>query len=205
MLAGLLVWKFGRDRRYRGSAVDAAYGPGDATDGGEDEVRAPLREAETPVEFEPPDNLRPGELGTLIDFEANPLDVTATIIDLAVRGYLKIEELDKAWYQRKHDWMLTKLPEEGELRRYERTLYDGLFADGDQVKLSDLHNKFAERMTKVREQLMDDAMSKGWFARKPGTVKVLYGILGILVARRRGRRSRSSSRRRRTPRCSACR
>jgi uncharacterized protein (TIGR04222 family) len=181
VLAGLLVWKFGRDRRYRGSAVDAAYGPGDATDGGEDEVRAPLREAETPVEFEPPDNLRPGELGTLIDFEANPLDITATIIDLAVRGYLKIEDLDKAWYQRKHDWMLTKLPEEGELRRYERTLYDGLFADGDQVKLSDLHNKFAERMTKVREQLMDDAMAKGWFARKPGTVKVLYGILGILV------------------------
>ena len=140
-----------------------------------------MREAETPVEFQPPDNLRPGELGTLIDFEANPLDVTATIIDLAVRGYLKIEELDKEWYQRKHDWLLTKLPKEGELRRYERTLYDGLFADGDEVKLSDLHNKFAERMTKVREQLMDDAMSKGWFARKPGTVKVLYGILGILV------------------------
>ena len=36
-------------------------------------------------------------------------------------------------------------------------------------------------MSKVREQLMDDAMSKGWFARKPGTVKVLYGLLGILV------------------------
>ena len=89
-----------------------------------------MREAETPVEFQPPDNLRPGELGTLIDFEANPLDVTATIIDLAVRGYLKIEELDKEWYQRKHDWLLTKLPKEGELRRYERTLYDGLFADG---------------------------------------------------------------------------
>jgi hypothetical protein len=171
-----LVWKFGRDRRYAGSAVDAAYG----TDGGP-EVSAPLREAETPVEFEPPDHLRPGELGTLIDFEAGPLDVTATIIDLAVRGYLKIEELDKAWYQRKHDWKLTKLAKEGELRRYERTLYDGLFEDGDEVNLSDLHNKFAARMAKVREQLMDDAMSQGWFARKPGTVKVLYGLLGILV------------------------
>jgi hypothetical protein len=171
-----LVWKFGRDRRYAGSAVDAAYGK----DGGPD-VAAPLHEAETPVEFEPPEKLRPGELGTLIDFEAGPLDVTATIIDLAVRGYLKIEELDKAWYERKHDWKLTKLPKDGELRRYERTLYDGLFEDGDEVNLSDLHNKFAARMAKVREQLMDDAMSKGWFARKPGTVKVLYGILGILV------------------------
>ena len=179
LLAGIvifLVWKFGRDRRYAGSAVDAAYGK----DGGP-EVGAPLREAETPVEFVPPDNLRPGELGTLVDFEAGALDVTATIIDLAVRGYLKIEEVEKEWYQFKHDWTLTKLPKDGELRRYERTLYDGLFRDGDEIKLSDLKNTFATRMGNVREQLMDDAMSKGWFARKPGTVKVLYGLLGILV------------------------
>jgi hypothetical protein len=37
--------------------------------------------------------LRPGELGTLVDAAANPLDVTATIVDLAVRGYLRIEEI----------------------------------------------------------------------------------------------------------------
>jgi hypothetical protein len=185
LLAGIvifLVWKFGRDRRYAGSAVDAAYGTarGDGEDGGP-EVSAPLREAETPVEFEPPEQLRPGELGTLIDFDAGPLDVTATIIDLAVRGYLKIEEVDKEWYQFKHDWKLTKLPKEGQLRQYERTLYSGLFRDGDEVKLSDLKNTFAARMSKVREQLVDDAMSKGWFTRKPGTVKVLWGLLGMLV------------------------
>ena len=107
--------------------------------------------------------------------------MTATIIDLAVRGYLKIEEVDKEWYQFKHDWKLTKLPKEGALRQYERSLYSGLFKSGDEVKLSDLKNTFAERMSKVREQLMDDAMSQGWFTRKPGTVKVLWGMLGILV------------------------
>ncbi len=171
-----LVWKFGRDRRYAGSAVEAAYGK----DGGP-ETTAPLHEAETPVEFEPPEHLRPGELGTLIDFDAGALDVTATIIDLAVRGYLKIEEVDKEWYQFKHDWKLTKLPKEDELRQYERSLSSGLFKDGDEVKLSELKNRFAERMSKVRGQLMDDAMSKGWFNRKPGTVKVLWGLLGFLV------------------------
>jgi hypothetical protein len=171
-----LVWKFGRDRRYTGSAVDAAYGK----DGGP-ETTAPLHEAETPVEFEPPEELRPGELGTLIDFDAGTLDVTATIIDLAVRGYLKIEEVEKEWYQFKHDWKLTKLEKDDSLRQYERSLYSGLFKDGDEVKISDLKNTFATRMSKVREQLMDDAMSKGWFTRKPGTVKVLWGILGIFV------------------------
>jgi uncharacterized protein (TIGR04222 family) len=171
-----LIWKFGRDRRYAGSAVDAAYG----TAGGP-EVGAPLREAETPVEFVPPDDLRPGQLGTLIDFVANPLDVTATIIDLAVRGYLKIEEVDKAWYQRKHDWKLIKLDKQDSLHRYERTLYDGLFKSGDEVLLSDLHNTFAERMKSVQKQLMDDAMAKGWFSRRPGTVKGWFVALGVLV------------------------
>jgi uncharacterized membrane protein len=175
-IVGFLVWKFGRDRRHAGSAVEAAYG----ADGGP-EVVAPLRERETPVEFEPPEGLRPGELGTLVDFDAGPLDVTATIIDLAVRGFLTIEEVDKAWYQFKHDWTLTKLPKEEPLKQYERTLYSGLFRDGDQVKLSDLKNTFAQRMSKVREQLMDDAMAKKWFTRKPGTVKVLWGLLGVVV------------------------
>ncbi len=36
VLVGLLVWKFGRDRRYAGSPVDAAYG----TDGGAEVARA---------------------------------------------------------------------------------------------------------------------------------------------------------------------
>jgi uncharacterized protein (TIGR04222 family) len=193
------VWRFGRDRRYAGSAVDAAYGPaighaatgnaaaGDAATalaatGAAAEVRAPLHESETPVEFEPPDKLRPGQLGVLVDFKANPLDVTATIVDLAVRGYLRIEEQDPTGvFIRKHDWKLVKLPKEEPLHRYERTLYDALFQSGDTVLLSDLHNTFASRMQKVEKDLMDDAMSKGWFRRKPGTTKGLWFALGLLV------------------------
>jgi uncharacterized protein (TIGR04222 family) len=177
------VWRFGRDRRYAGSAVDAAYGPtaADATHGAA-EVSAPLREAETPVEFEPPDKLRPGQLGVLVDFRANPLDVTATIVDLAVRGYLRIEEQDPTgMFFRKHDWKLVKQPKEEPLHRYERTLYDALFEPGDTVLLSDLHNKFASDMQKVEKALMDDAMGQGWFRRKPGTTKGLWFALGLLV------------------------
>ena len=105
-------------------------------------------EHETPVEFVPPDELRPGQVGTLVDFKANPLDVTATIVDLAVRGYLKIEEIDEAsLFQFKHDWKLTKLPKEddAELLPYERTLLDGLFRTATRCKLSDLHEHVRRR------------------------------------------------------------
>ena len=65
------------------SAVDAAFGTSS-----EGEEAVPLFERGThPVEYAPPDSIRPGQVGTLIDETATPLDVTATMVDLAVRGY----------------------------------------------------------------------------------------------------------------------
>ncbi len=87
---GLVAWRRGRDRRWTGSAVDAAFG----NISGDDE-RIPVGQHDPgPVEFVPPDGVRPGQVGTLIDERANLLDVTATIVDLAVRGHLKIVEVD---------------------------------------------------------------------------------------------------------------
>jgi hypothetical protein len=44
------------------------------------------------VQYEPPDAMTPAELGTLLDHKAEMHDITATLVDLAVRGYLLIEE-----------------------------------------------------------------------------------------------------------------
>jgi uncharacterized membrane protein YgcG len=50
------------------------------------------REESIVVRYEPPEAMSPTELGTLIDHEAQMRDVTATLVDLAVRGYVGIEE-----------------------------------------------------------------------------------------------------------------
>jgi uncharacterized membrane protein YgcG len=130
LLAGLgyLLWATGRDRRAVGSPVDIAYGTSR-----EGEQSVPLFEHGTyPVEYAPPDDIRPGQVGTIIDEVANPLDVTASIVDLAVRGYLRIEEIPKRWIFGKPDWRLVKLKEADEgLIHYERLLLDGLFEDAD--------------------------------------------------------------------------
>lgn len=44
------------------------------------------------VQYEPPDSLTPAEVGTLIDHSAHMHDITATLVDLAVRGYIHIEQ-----------------------------------------------------------------------------------------------------------------
>ena len=42
--------------------------------------------------YEPPPGISPAEAGTLIDDSIHPRDITCTMVDLAVRGYFKIEE-----------------------------------------------------------------------------------------------------------------
>ena len=104
-----------------------------------------MREAETPVEFVPPDDLRPGQLGTLVDFKANPLDVTATIVDLAVRGYLKIEEVDEGVVPVQARLEAHQAAEGRRAAPLRAHAVDGLFRDGDEVKLSDLQEQVRRR------------------------------------------------------------
>jgi uncharacterized membrane protein YgcG len=171
---GTLVWRVGRDRRALGSPVDVAFGEGDGSE------RVPLwHRGEVPVELEPPDGMRPGQLGTLIDERANPLDVTATIVDLAVRGFLRIEEIEKAHWFSKGDWRLVRLKDGDGLLSYERRLFDALFASGDGVELSDLKNKFAAQLHKVQNDLYDDAVDRGWFAGRPDRVRALWLVAGV--------------------------
>ncbi len=92
------------------------------------------RERQTIVpEYEPPEKMRPAQAGLLIDEQADTKDVTATIVDLAVRGYLTITELPAEGLFGKKDWTLTRVPAKeapGALQQYERTIFEGLFGEG---------------------------------------------------------------------------
>lgn len=174
----LLTWRRGRDRQYAGSPTDAAFGNDDGA-----EHPVPLGGVKAiPVEFVPPDGLRPGQVGTLVDEVAHPLDVTATIIDLAVRGYLRIEELpDTGFFKSKTDYRLVRLPPADGLLPYEATLLGALFASGGDILLSSLRNTFATKMAGVQNALYDDAVTRGWFPRRPDKVRGHWIGLGVLA------------------------
>jgi len=132
--------------------------------------------------FAPPDGVRPGQIGTLIDEQADVIDVTATIIDLAVRGYLLIEELSRETYGRL-DWQLRRLdkPADG-LLPYERMLHDALFTGSDVVRLSDLDGTFADQLSAVRVALYEDVVRQGWFARRPDSERTRWTTTGTVLA-----------------------
>jgi hypothetical protein len=172
-----LAWTRGRDRRYLGSQVDQVLGNPDGA-----AQRVPIGEgdAEAPVEFAPPEGIQPGQVGTLIDERANTLDVSATIVDLAVRGHLVIQEIPDHGLFGKPDWRLVRLEaDEATLLPYERLLLEGLFRDGDDVTLSSLRATFAQRLSKVEDSLYVDARDRGWFAIRPDKVRSRWRLLGL--------------------------
>ncbi len=98
--------------------------------------RDPERDAVT-VQYDPPDKLTPAECGTLVDDEVAMRDITATIVDLAVKGYLVIEEKDQSamlGLSHHHDYVFhLKKPSEQwqDARPHERAMLAALFYQGE--------------------------------------------------------------------------
>ncbi len=152
------------------------------------------REHETIVaEYEPPEKIRPAQAGLLIDESADTKDVTATIVDLAVRSYLTITEIPPRgpFGIVKKDWSLARTVGRADpeaLQPYERTIFDGLFGEGamdataeptDEVKLSALKQHFYTTLAKAQRELYADSVSRKWFAADPQRVRQIYAGLGV--------------------------
>jgi uncharacterized membrane protein YgcG len=141
------------------------------------------------VQFTPPAGVAPGLVGTVLDEEANTIDVSATVVDLAVRGYLRIEEVSPGGLFSRTDWRLTRLdpPREEPLARYEQTIYDGLFATGNPVLLSELKNHFASTLRSAQAQMYAEVTHRGWFRESPEQQRRVWraigtGLVGIGLA-----------------------
>ena len=163
-------WVHGRDRAY----LTQYYLTKDPRQGAE-----PLfRHDPVVVEFTPPQDLRAAELGLILDEKADPKDVTATIVDLAVRGFLTIAEVPG-----KKDWVLTQMRswDPAEVMSYENTILAGLFAGRQQVTLSDLKGTFMLELRTAESQMYQDAMFRKWFTSSPQQSRAAWGCLGIGV------------------------
>ncbi len=173
---GLIVrfwWLHGRDRAY----LTQYY----LTNDPRDQVEPVFHHDPVVVEFGPPQDLRPAQLGLVLDESADTKDVTATIVDMAVRGFLTISEVPG-----KKDWFFTRKPGEVPgMLSYERTLFDGLFQNGrQQVKVSELKGTFLTTLRSAETEVYSDAMSRKLFRFRPDLMRglaILIAIVGIVL------------------------
>jgi hypothetical protein len=138
---------------------------------------------------QPPADVPPGIAGTLIDERADVADVIATLMDLARRGYLVIEESSESSAVRlvSKEFTLKKVangPGLEALNPFERQLYDSIFRGPDTVRFSDLNQRFYTQMPGLQSRLYDTAVQLGLFRGSPQSVRSSYGCLGtfLLVA-----------------------
>ncbi len=135
--------------------------------------------------YEPPEKMRPAEVGTLIDDAVNPRDITAIMVDLAVRGFLKITEVQhKGLLFSSKDYQLDLLKDReswGDASDYERAMLDQIFAGGKTTLLSDLKNHFYTVLPTIKGEVMGALKSKGMYSVDPESAAGLWVIGGILI------------------------
>lgn len=175
-----LGWLLMRTRRGSRDEVYLGLTPGlSPVDGQEAMVGKGAHKTPVAVQFTPPAGARPGELGVLTDHTADNTDITATMIDLAVRGYLTIEQTGKK------DWTFTKRSGSKGLVAYERHLFDSLFSEGSVVETDDLKDKdYAGVLSGTRSRLYDRVTKElHWFPKNPSLVRgvAVVGGIGLIV------------------------
>ena len=128
-------------------------------------------------EFASPAGVLPGHVGLLLRGRPGPLDLAATVLDLAVRNYLWIsaEDGDRRLARRN--------PPDEHLTGFERAVYEAVVPD-EPVTLAELRQRHIEV---PRAELAADAVRRGWFAtrrlRRAGIRIFCYGVfLTVLLA-----------------------
>ncbi len=120
--------------------------------------------------------LTPGEVGALVDETVNPRDLSGTVVDLAKRGYLKIEE------RKKNDWYFVKrraFAEDAGLLPFEKELLKGFFKTSDETRLKDRH--LTTTVLETEKKLYDQLVADGLFPKNPNSTRTFYYIIGGLA------------------------
>ncbi|HBX82092.1 MAG TPA: hypothetical protein DEG88_12255, partial [Propionibacteriaceae bacterium] len=197
---------FGRDEMFTG--LPPGLIPPDPATAPRERVRSASREydGEIAVAFSPPAGLTPGLVGTVIDGSVDSRDITATLVDLAVRGHLTITAVPadqeanparKRFAKRpegevpKVDWVIghpTGTPRD-ELAPFEQSLIQGVLGGAESVRMSQLGDSGLQALRHTQAGFYADVMARGWYKRHPrksggwGCLPIGAGVLlAVLMA-----------------------
>ena len=132
---------------------------------------------------EAPSGTPPGLVGTLVDEKADLRDLTATLIDLARRGVVTLEEREAqgAFGVGAKSFILKKNGEPQGLRRYEQLLYDAVFAGQAERDLSKMPETFFAQMPALENALYEAATQEGLFPSNPNSARNGYSVAGAVI------------------------
>ena len=137
-------------------------------------------------QYEPPKGFTPAEAGSLVDDAVHPRDITSTIVDLAVRGYLKIQEINEKvllFSHKDYEFQLLKpMSEWGDLAPHETVMMTDLFQGGESTRLSSLKNRFYTAIPILKQDIMAALRRKGMYIVDPDSAHSYVFVAAVVIA-----------------------
>ena len=187
VIAVAAVFSLGVWRRFRQGRDDYFIGIPPTTIPAADEIAghpvAPLPQ-QPPVTARsvPPDDLRPAVAGRLAHKSTSPNAEAATVVDLAVRGHLRLQEVKTNRKGKPKDWYLIPSPgeQEREAAGYEADLLTAIFGERDQaVRMKGARPRLQRAFRELRQGVMHEADDRGLFTRPLHiTARMSAGLTG---------------------------
>jgi uncharacterized membrane protein YgcG len=134
--------------------------------------------------YEPPTGMTPAEAGTLLDDTIHPRDITSTLIDLAVRGFVTIEEVDDkglVFHHKDYIFHLLKpMAQWTDLAPHESVILANMFMGGEVTRLSSLKNRFYTAIPAIRQDIKSQLRKKGMYLLDPDSANG-YSLFGAVL------------------------
>lgn len=135
--------------------------------------------------YTPPKGLLPSETGTIIDETVDPKDITATIIDFAIKGFIKIKELEKpGLFGKKTDYVLELIKPYETNKQFENDILSPIFPNnktGETKKISELENSFYRHVPGIKSAIIKQLIKDDYFPHDPESIKATYYIIGGII------------------------
>lgn len=135
------------------------------------------------TEFYPPEGVSPSVSGYMVDGKLDQRDLTALVPYWGAGGYLKINEIEEKAFlgllkTKEYEFIKLKdLP--GDSLDFEKTLFNGIFKTGDEVKLSSLKNVLYTTMDKSRKELESKVDKEQYYVKYSRATGAIFIFIGI--------------------------
>ncbi|MDP3987801.1 MAG: DUF2207 domain-containing protein [Candidatus Levybacteria bacterium] len=134
--------------------------------------------------------ITPAEAGSNDIYKVDRDDIIATLFDLAIRKYIKIEQVKSASRRSKtlgifgedEDYIVTKLKDYNKgTSAFEKILLNRLFEKSDTEILSSLKKDFYETFGLMEKEIFNSLIARGFYFKNPKLQMTLLLFFGIII------------------------
>jgi uncharacterized membrane protein YgcG len=139
-------------------------------------------------EYEVPQSLTPAEIGLLADYNVDGKDVSATLVDLAVRGYVRLHDDSKKiiFFTQRHFRLELLKNDFSNLKSHEKELLEAIFTNqqvGNVIELNKLNKtSMAIALQNIKKDLSKSLTDQyGLFEKKAAKQQTIMTLAGAAL------------------------